>query len=41
LKGAKDLVEKAPVAVKENVTVEEAEAVKAKLEEAGATVSFK
>jgi large subunit ribosomal protein L7/L12 len=41
LKGAKDLVEKSPVAVKENVTVEEAEAIKAKLEEAWATVSFK
>lgn len=41
LKAAKDLVEKAPVAIKEKVSMEEAEAVKAKLEEAGATVKFK
>jgi len=41
LKEAKDLVEKAPVIVKENVKQEEADALKAKLEEAGATVSFK
>ncbi|MDD3262503.1 MAG: 50S ribosomal protein L7/L12 [Candidatus Absconditabacteria bacterium] len=41
LKEAKDLVEKAPVVVKENVKQEEADALKAKLEEAGATVSFK
>lgn len=41
LKEAKDLVEKAPVAVKENVKQEEAEAIKAKLEEAGATVTLK
>jgi len=41
LKEAKDLVEKAPVVVKENVKQEEADSLKAKLEEAGATVSFK
>ena len=41
LKEAKDLVEKAPVVVKENAKQEEADALKAKLEEAGATVSFK
>ncbi|AHB41038.1 TPA: 50S ribosomal protein L7/L12 [Patescibacteria group bacterium] len=41
LKEAKDLVEKAPVIVKENVKQDEADALKAKLEEAGATVSFK
>jgi large subunit ribosomal protein L7/L12 len=37
LKEAKDLVESAPVAVKEDVGKEEAENVKKKLEEAGAT----
>lgn len=41
LKEAKDLVEKAPVIVKDNCKSEEADALKAKLEEAGATVSFK
>ena len=41
LKGAKDLVEKAPVIIKENAKSDEAEALKAKLSEAGATVSFK
>lgn len=41
LKAAKDLVEKAPVAVKENVKMEEAEALKAKLEEAGSKVTLK
>ena len=42
LKAAKDdYVEKAPVILKENVKMEEAEAMKAKLEEAGAKVSFK
>lgn len=41
LKEAKDLVEKAPVIVKENAKQEEADALKAKLEEAGASVSFK
>jgi len=41
LKEAKDLVEKAPVIVKEKVKSDDAEALKTKLEEAGATVSFK
>jgi large subunit ribosomal protein L7/L12 len=41
LKEAKDLVESAPVAVKEGVTKEEAESVKAKLADAGATVEVK
>ncbi len=40
LKEAKDLVESAPVAVKEDVTKEEAENVKKKLEEGGATVDL-
>ena len=41
LKEAKDLVEKAPTIVKENCKQEEAEAIKAKLEEAGATITLK
>ncbi|HBZ00413.1 MAG TPA: 50S ribosomal protein L7/L12 [candidate division Zixibacteria bacterium] len=41
LKEAKDLVEGAPKSVKEGVTREEAEAAKAKLEEAGATIILK
>ncbi|MDR0369950.1 MAG: 50S ribosomal protein L7/L12 [Candidatus Peribacteria bacterium] len=41
LKAAKDLVEAAPKFVKEGVKMEEAEALKAKLTEAGATVNFK
>ena len=41
LKEAKELVEKAPVIIKENVKEEEAEQIKAKLEEAGATVTLK
>ena len=41
LKEAKDLVDGAPSAVKEGVTKEEAEQVKAQLEEAGASVSVK
>jgi len=41
LKEAKDLVEKAPVVVKEWVKVEDADGLKAKLEEAWATVSYK
>ena len=41
LKAAKDLVEAAPKVVKENVKMEEAEALKAKLTEAWATVNFK
>lgn len=41
LKEAKDLVEGVPKPVKEGVSKEDAEAAKAKLEEAGATVSIK
>ena len=41
LKEAKDLVDGAPKAVKEKVSKEEADQVKAKLEEAGAPVSIK
>ena len=41
LKDAKDLVDKAPAIVKENVPAEEAEEMKKKLEEAGATVELK
>jgi large subunit ribosomal protein L7/L12 len=41
LKEAKDLVEAAPVAVKENISKQEAEEVKKKLEEAGASVTIK
>ena len=41
LKEAKDLVDGAPNPVKEKVTKEEADAVKAKLEEAGASVEIK
>jgi large subunit ribosomal protein L7/L12 len=41
LKEAKDLVDGVPKAVKENIKPEEASEVKAKLEEAGATVSVK
>jgi large subunit ribosomal protein L7/L12 len=41
LKEAKDLVEGAPKPVKENVSKEEAEKLKAKLEEGGAKVSLK
>ena len=41
LKEAKDLVESAPKAVLEGAKKEEAEAAKAKLEEAGATVTLK
>jgi large subunit ribosomal protein L7/L12 len=41
LKEAKDLVDNPPKAVKEGVSKEEAEAVKAKLEEQGATVELK
>jgi len=39
LKEAKDLVEAAPTKVKEGVTKEEAESIKAKLSEAGAEVT--
>jgi large subunit ribosomal protein L7/L12 len=41
LKEAKDLVDGAPKAVKEGVTADEAEALKAKLVEAGAEVEVK
>jgi len=41
LKEAKDLVESAPAAVKENVTKDEAAAAKTKLEEAGAKADVK
>ena len=41
LKEAKDLVDGAPQAVKEGVNQEEADAVKAQLEEAGASVELK
>ena len=41
LKEAKDLVEGAPKPVKEGVSKEEAEAIKKKLVEAGATVEIK
>ncbi len=39
LKEAKDLVESAPQAVKEGISKEDAEQIKAKLEEAGAVVA--
>lgn len=41
LKEAKDLVDNAPKPVKEKVSKEDAEAIKAKLDEAGATVEVK
>jgi large subunit ribosomal protein L7/L12 len=41
LKEAKDLVEGAPKAIKEGIGKDEADAVKAKLEEAGATIEIK
>jgi large subunit ribosomal protein L7/L12 len=41
LKEAKDLVDGAPKPLKEKVSKEEAESIKAKLEEAGATVEIK
>jgi len=41
LKEAKDLVDAAPKAIKEGVSKEEAEEIKAKLTEAGATVEIK
>ncbi len=40
LREAKDLVEAAPTNVKEGIAKEEADSIKAKLEEAGATVAF-
>jgi len=41
LKEAKDLVDSAPAVVKEGISKDEAEAVKKKLEEQGATVELK
>jgi large subunit ribosomal protein L7/L12 len=41
LKEAKDLVDSAPKAVKEGIAQDEADAIKAQLEEAGATVEVK
>jgi len=41
LKEAKDLVEKAPTAVKEGISKEEANSIKEKLEAAGATIEIK
>jgi large subunit ribosomal protein L7/L12 len=41
LKEAKDLVESAPATVKEGISKDEAEAVKKKFEEAGASVELK
>ena len=41
LKEAKDLVEGAPKAIKENIKKEDAEAIKKQLEAAGATVEIK
>ena len=41
LKEAKDLVESAPKSIKEEVAKEEAEAIKKKFEEAGASVEIK
>ena len=41
LKDAKDLVESAPKALKEGISKDEADKIKAQLEEAGATVELK
>ncbi len=41
LKEAKEVVDKAPAPIKEKVSKEEAEALKAQLEEAGAEVELK
>ena len=41
LKEAKDIVDNAPKAIKEGVSKEEAEQMKAKLEEVGATIELK
>ena len=41
LKEAKDLVESAPATVKEGVSKDEAEAIRKKFEEAGATIEIK
>jgi large subunit ribosomal protein L7/L12 len=41
LKEAKDIIDKTPSVIKENVTKEEADKIKAKLEEVGAKVEVK
>lgn len=41
LKEAKEFVESAPKIIKEGVTIEEAETLKAKIEEQGATITLK
>lgn len=41
LKDAKDLVDSAPKAIKEGISKKDAEEIKAKLEEAGATIELK
>ena len=41
MKDAKELVDGAPKPVKEKISKEDAEAIKAKLEEAGASVEIK
>ena len=41
LKDAKELVDGAPATIKEDCAIDEAEALKAQLEEAGATVTLK
>ena len=41
LKEAKDLVESAPAAIKEGVTKDEADQIKVKIEETGATIEIK
>lgn len=41
LKEAKEIVEKVPAAIKENIPMEEAETIADKLKEAGATVNLK
>ena len=41
IKAAKDVVEAAPKAIKEGISKADAEALKAKLEEAGATIEIK
>ena len=41
MKEAKDLVEAAPKAIKEGINKEEAEGIKKKFEEVGATVEIK
>jgi len=41
LKEAKDVIDKTPSVIKENITKEEADKIKAKLEEVGAKVEVK